>query len=43
VPAAAHVIDVQSLKAHIRVTSAATVRRLVRLFDSLPIVQPGVI
>lgn len=41
VPAAVRVIDVQSRKGHIRVTSAAKVRRLVRLFDSLPIVQPG--
>ncbi len=41
VPAAVRVIDVQSRRAHIRVTSAAKVRRLVRLFDSLPIVQPG--
>ena len=41
VPAAVRVIEVQSRKAHIRVTSAAKVRRLVRLFDSLPIVQPG--
>lgn len=40
VPAAVRAIDVQSRKAHIRVTSAAKVRRLVRLFDSLPIVQP---
>jgi hypothetical protein len=40
-PAAVRVIDVQSRKAHIRVTSETKVRRLVRLFDSLPIVQPG--
>jgi hypothetical protein len=41
VPAAVRVIEVRSRRAHVHVTSAAKVRRLVRLFDSLPIVQPG--
>jgi hypothetical protein len=41
VPAAAREIDVRSSKAHVRVTAAAKVRRIVRWFDALPIVQPG--
>ena len=40
VPAAVREVDVRSSKAHVRVTSAAKVRRIVQLFDALPIVQP---
>ena len=43
VPAAVRVIEVRSRRAHVHVTSAGKVRRLVRLFDSLPILQPEVI
>ena len=42
VPAAVREVDVQTRKAQVRVTSAAKVRRIVRLFDALPIVQPGI-
>jgi hypothetical protein len=41
VPAAVREIDVRTSKAHRRVGSAAKVRRIVRWFDALPIVQPG--
>ena len=41
VPAAVREVDVRTRKAHVRVTSAAKVRRIVRLFDALPVVQPG--
>lgn len=39
-PAGVRVVDVRTRKAHVRVTSGAKVRRIVRLFDALPIVQP---
>jgi hypothetical protein len=41
VPTAVREIDVRTTKAHRRVGSAAKVRRIVRWFDALPIVQPG--
>jgi hypothetical protein len=41
VPAAVREVDVRTSKAHVRVTTAAKVRRIVRWFDALPIVQPG--
>jgi hypothetical protein len=41
VPAAVREVDVRTRKTHVQVTSAAKVRRIVRLFDALPIVQPG--
>jgi hypothetical protein len=41
VPAAVRVVDIRTKKAHVRVKKSATVQRIVRLFDSLPIVQPG--
>jgi len=37
------VVDVRTSKANVRVRSAAMVQRIVRLFDSLPIVQPGLV
>ena len=40
-PAAVREIDIRTSKAHHRVESAAKVRRIVRWFDALPIVQPG--
>lgn len=40
VPAGVRKVDVRTSKAHVRVTSGAKVRRIVRLFDALPIVQP---
>lgn len=43
IPAGVHEVDVRTSKAHVRVTSAAMVQRLVRLVDSLPIVQPGLV
>ncbi len=41
VPGAVREVGVRTRKAHVRVTSAAKVRRIVRLFDALPVVQPG--
>jgi hypothetical protein len=41
VPAAVRKIDVRTSKAYRRVGSATKVRRIVRWFDALPIVQPG--
>lgn len=41
VPPAVREVDVQSSRARVRVTAAATVRHIVRSFDTLPIVQPG--
>jgi hypothetical protein len=43
VPSAVRMVDVRTSKAHVRVTAAAKVRELVRSFDALPIVQPGVV
>lgn len=43
VPAAVRVVDVRTRKAQVRVTAAAKVREIVRSFDALPIVQPGVV
>jgi hypothetical protein len=43
VPAGVHVINVRTSRAHVRVRAAAKLQRIVRLFDSLPIVQPGVV
>jgi hypothetical protein len=42
VPSAVRVVDVRTSKAHVRVTATAKVREIVRSFDALPIVQPGV-
>ena len=41
VPSAVREVDVRSSRAYVRVTAAATVRRIVWWFDELPIVQPG--
>jgi hypothetical protein len=42
VPAAVREVDVATRKAHVRVTAPAKVQHIVRWFDALPIVQPGV-
>lgn len=39
IPAGVHEVDVRTRKANVRVKSAAKVRRLIHLFDALPIVQ----
>jgi hypothetical protein len=40
-PSTVREVDVETSKAHVRVTAATKVRRIVRWFDALPIVQPG--
>jgi hypothetical protein len=40
-PAGVREIDVKTSKAHVHVTSKPKVRGIMRLFDALPIVQPG--
>lgn len=42
VPATVREIDVRTTRAHVRVTAPSRVRRIIRWFDALPIVQPGV-